>query len=435
MIPRLQVISPVLRLTEYTMSEKKISSMYSRIIEDLFPSRMELSFYNHDDDRQTLYYEKAEWTIDGESRGLRYGENPDQEAALYRLVNGNLTLGEVTTILPGQYLASDIELVQSGKHPGKTNITDVDNSLNILRYFTDEPVTVIVKHNNPCGVARGGTLAESYHKALMADRIAAFGGAIAVNKPLDIETAELIVESYSEVVAAPDFEEGVIEILSKKKNLRVMKVANMARLQDFIGRQFIDFKSLIDGGLIAQWSFVPKADEEAFLPASTEYRGREYSVNRQPSRAELEDMIFGWLIESGITSNSVIYVKDGATVGIGTGEQDRVGVAEIARDKAYRKFSDRICWEEHKTPLSLMDDKDVIADIEKRCKEACGGIKGAVMVSDAFFPFRDGIDVGLNEGVTAVIQPGGSLRDFESIEACNEHDAAMVFTGQRSFKH
>ena len=417
------------------MSDKKLSSMYSRIIEDLFPGKMELSFYNDENDKQTLFYEKALWTIDSEEKGLRYGENPDQEAALYKLVNGNLTLGEVETIAPGRYLASDVELIQSGKHPGKTNITDIDNSLNILRYFSDEPVTVIVKHNNPCGVAKGKTLADSYTKALMADRIAAFGGAIAVNKPLDKTTAELIVESYSEVVAAPEYEAGVMDILSRKKNLRVMKIGNINRLNEFIGCRYIDFKSLIDGGIITQWSYFPKFSENDFLPAETDFKGKKYTVNRQPSAEEMDDMIFGWLIESGITSNSVIYVKDGVTVGIGTGEQDRVGVAEIARDKAYRKYADRICWEEHGTPITLMKDKEILEDIEKQCREVNGGIKGSVMVSDAFFPFRDGIDVGLDEGVRGVIQPGGSLRDFESIEACNEHDASMVFTGQRSFKH
>ena len=417
------------------MSDKKLSSMYSRIIEDLFPRNMEISFFNDSSDKQTLLYNKASWTIDGESKGLRYGENPDQEAALYKLVNGNITLGEVSTLIPGRYLASDVELIQSGKHPGKTNITDIDNSLNILRYFSEDPVTVIVKHNNPCGVAKGKTLAESYQKALMADRIAAFGGAIAVNRILDKDTAELIVDSYSEVVAAPDFEDGVLDILSTKKNLRVMKIDNIKRLNDFIGNQYIDFKSLIDGGIVTQWSFVPKMSSEDFLPAETNYKGKDYSVKRKPTSSEIDDMLFGWLIESGITSNSVIYVKDGATVGIGTGEQDRVGVAEIARDKAYRKYADRICWEQHKTPLSLIDDPAIINEIEKLTADANGGIRGSVMISDAFFPFRDGIDIGLNEGVTAVVQPGGSLRDFESIEACNENNAAMVFTGQRSFKH
>ncbi len=417
------------------MAEKKLSSMYSRIIEDFFPENMEISFYNNENDRQNLLYKKVSWTIDGINKGLRYGENPDQEAALYKLVNGNIALGDVKTIQPGKYLASDMELIQSGKHPGKTNITDIDNSLNILRYFNDEAVTVIVKHNNPCGVAKGKTLSESYYKALMSDRIAAFGGAIAVNKALDKETAEMIVESYSEVVAAPDFEEGVSEILSSKKNLRVMKINNIKRLGDFIGSRYIDFKSLIDGGIITQWSFMPKFEYGDFLPAETTYKGFDYKIKRAPSMQEIDDMIFGWLIESGITSNSVIYVKDGATVGIGTGEQDRVGVAEIARDKAYRKYSDKLCWEEHKTPLSLIKDKEIIKDIERRTAEVNGGIKGSIMVSDAFFPFRDGVEIGLKEGVSAVIQPGGSVRDFEVIEACNEYEAAMVFTGQRSFKH
>ncbi len=417
------------------MAKEKLSSIYKRIRKDLFPDNMEISFYNNDADRQSLKYEKVYWDIDGDKQGLRYGENPDQEAALYRLVNGNLVLGEVSSIMPGKYLASDIELLQSGKHPGKTNITDADNSLNILRYFNDYPVTVIVKHNNPCGVARGKTLAESYHKALMADRIAAFGGAVAVNKPLDMETAKLITESYLEVVVAPEFEDGTLELLAAKKNLRVMKIGNMSKLHDFVGEQFVDFKSLIDGGLVAQWSFVPKAEKETLLPAETVYRDKEYKVLREPTSQELDDMLFGWLIESGITSNSVIYVKDGVTVGIGTGEQDRVGVAEIARDKAYRKFADRICFEKHGQPLAVMTDKDILDAVQSETAEKKGGLPGSAMISDAFFPFRDGIEVGLKEGISSVIQPGGSLRDFESIEACNEYNAAMVFTGQRSFKH
>jgi phosphoribosylaminoimidazolecarboxamide formyltransferase/IMP cyclohydrolase len=146
-------------------------------------------------------------------------------------------------------------------------------------------------------------------------------------------------------------------------------------------------------------------------------------------------MIFGWLVESGITSNSVIYVKDLATVGIGTGEQDRVGVAEIARDKAYRKLADRYCFEAHAIPYNDLEDAGKKAEIDARVAAERGGLTGAAMVSDAFFPFRDGIDVGIREGVTAVIQPGGSANDYQSIEACNAADVTMVYTGQRSFKH
>jgi phosphoribosylaminoimidazolecarboxamide formyltransferase / IMP cyclohydrolase len=198
----------------------------------------------------------------------------------------------------------------------------------------------------------------------------------------------------------------------------------------------VDFKSLMDGGLVAQWSFVPETlSKKNFTLASTEYKGKTYTVNREPTPEECEDLLFGWLVESGITSNSVIYVKDNVTVGIGTGEQDRVGVAEIAVDKAYRKLADRYCFERYQIAFSDLTDPDKRSEIEKDVKAVKGGLIGSAMVSDAFFPFRDGIDVGLRQGVKAVVQPGGSLNDYQSVEACNENGATMVFTGQRSFKH
>jgi phosphoribosylaminoimidazolecarboxamide formyltransferase/IMP cyclohydrolase len=210
----------------------------------------------------------------------------------------------------------------------------------------------------------------------------------------------------------------------------------MDKLQSFIGERVVDFKSLMDGGIVAQWSFVPTTlkKEDLFI-ASTEYKGSTYKVDREPSAQEYEDMLFGWLVESGITSNSVIYVKDNCTVGIGTGEQDRVGVAEIAVDKAYRKLCDRYCFERYNTPFANMADEDKKAEIEADVAKKKGGLIGSSMISDAFFPFRDGIDVGLRQGVKAIIQPGGSMNDYQSIEACNEYGASMVYTGQRSFKH
>jgi phosphoribosylaminoimidazolecarboxamide formyltransferase/IMP cyclohydrolase len=196
-----------------------LKKMYRTVMDDHFPPQMEISFVDPDK-RQTLFYEKVVWVVDDVQKGLRYGENPGQEAALYKLVNGNLVLGEAETIQPGQFLASDIELLQSGKHPGKTNLTDADNSLNILRYFTDKPTVVIVKHNNPCGVARSDTLVDAYLKANLADRVAAFGGCIAVNHPVDKATAEAIIQQYAEVIVAPDFEQGVMDVFSQKPNLR-----------------------------------------------------------------------------------------------------------------------------------------------------------------------------------------------------------------------
>ncbi len=412
-----------------------IKQMYKTIMDDNFPPRMEISFVD-DKSRQTLFYQKMDWVVGDVRKGLRYGENPGQEAALYRLVNGNLVLGEACTIEPGRHLVSDMELLQSGKHPGKINLTDADAALNILRYLTDKPAAVIVKHNNPCGAAVSEDLARAYTKAYMADRVAAFGGCIAVNRPLDLQTSEAIARQYAEVIVAPEFEEGSVNILSRRKNLRVIKIKNMERLQEFAARQVVEFKSLVDGGIITQWSFVPRArSKEDFTIAESEYQGKTYKIKRQPTEQEYSDMVFGWLLESGVTSNSVIYVKNGVSVGIGTGEQDRVGVAEIARDKAYRKLADKYCYEKYSVGYNDLKDPYRKSEIDQRVKREKGGLQDAVMVSDAFFPFRDGVDVGLREGVTAVVQPGGSLNDYQSIEACNEANATMVFTGQRSFRH
>ena len=412
-----------------------LKKMYKTIMDDHFPSRMEIAFVD-DNQRQTLFYEKASWVIDGVKKGLRYGENPGQEAALYRLINGNLALGDARTLQPGRHLVSDIALLQSGKHPGKTNLTDADNCLNILRYFTDTPCAVIVKHNNPCGAARADSLETAYIRAYMADRVAAFGGCIGLNRAVDKATAQAIASQYAEVVVAPEFEDGVMKILGARKNLRVIRIQAMDRLQAFIGERVVDFKSLMDGGIVAQWSFVPKTlSKNDLITAAADYQGKTYTVNRAPTEREYEDMLFGWLVESGITSNSVIYVKDNVTVGIGTGEQDRVGVAQIAVDKAYRKLADRYCFERYNQSYADMDDAGKKQEIDAQVAKEKGGLIDAVMVSDAFFPFRDGIDVGLSQGIKAVIQPGGSLNDHQSIQACNEHDAAMMFTGQRSFKH
>ena len=431
---------------------KDLKEAYKTIEADHFAPKMEISFIDGAD-RRTFQYEKVTWNIAGEEKGLRYGENPGQEAALYKLVNGNLVLGDVETLQAGQFLASVPELLQSGKHPGKTNVTDTDNALNILRYLMDKPCAVIVKHNNPCGVATGSTLAEAYFRANKADRLAAFGGAIALNRECDLETAKLIVENYAEVVVAPDFKPGVMDLFATKKNLRVFRIRNMSRLADFVAKPVIDFKSLVDGGIVAQTSFVCKARKpEDMMPAycnrkitnkeTGEISFKEYKIKRLPTEKEFEDLVFGWLVEAGVTSNSVLYVKDGATVGIGTGEQDRVGVAEIARDKAYTKHADWIAWEKYQKPFNDLrlvfgeeDGAKKQAEILEQTKAEKGGLPGCAMVSDAFFPFRDGLEVGIREGITSCVQPGGAIRDWDVIDCANDAGVAMVFTGQRSFRH
>ena len=426
-----------------------LKKMYSTLLGDAFPMEMTISFGD-----QTLVYRKKTWKIpmaDGtvEERGLRYGENPDQEAALYELTNGNLLLGDCRYIEPGNGLVSAItveDMVQVGKHPGKINLTDVDNGLNIIKYLIDKPAAVILKHNNPCGAAIGSSLADAYNRANRCDRIAAFGGAVVASRPLDKQTAELMAENYLEVVCAPDFEEGTLAILARRKNLRVIRMAGIARLAEFERHRFVDFKSLIDGGIIVQQSAVNSIRSAADLkPAVTSYKGVAYACERQPTARELDDMIFGWAVEHGVTSNSVIYVKDGCTTAIGAGEQDRVGVAEIAVHKAYVKYADVLCFDLHGVPYADMALEVARGKRDKADKEAIdakvradrAGLPGSVMISDAFFPFRDGADVGIREGVSAILQAGGSIRDFESIQACNEANpqVAMMFTGQRSFKH
>jgi phosphoribosylaminoimidazolecarboxamide formyltransferase/IMP cyclohydrolase len=426
-----------------------LKKMYTTILGDHFPMEMTISFGG-----QTLVYRKRTWKItqeDGtvDERGVRYGENPDQEAALYELVNGNLVLGDCKFIGPGHGLVSGIrveDMLQVGKHPGKINLTDVDNGLNIIKYMMDRPAAVILKHNNPCGAACDDSLASAYNKANRTDRIAAFGGALIMNRACDRATADLIKDNYLEVVCAPDFEDGTLDVLKTRKNLRIIRISRIDRMAEYENYRFADFKSLIDGGIIVQQSAVNSIRSKADLkPAVSTYKGKEYRVERQPTEREIDDMLFGWAVEHGVTSNSVLYIKDGCTVGIGTGEQDRVGVAEIAVHKAYIKYADIICFDTHGIPyadlaLEVRQGKRSRADqdaIDAKTREDRAGLPGSVMISDAFFPFRDGADVGIEQGVSAILQAGGSMNDYQTIEACNEANpqVAMMFTGQRSFKH
>jgi len=422
-----------------------LKKMYATIQEDPFPEELTITLGD-----QRLIFKKRAWTIDGEKKGLRYGENPDQPAAMYQLKEGQIELGGVKFRSPKRGLVSALtekQLIQSGKHPGKTNLTDVDNALNILQYLSAKPAAVILKHNNPCGAAwTNEGLAQAFERADLSDRIAAFGGAVVVNRTLDKATADRIAAGYFEVVAAPDFEPGALETLKTKKNLRIMALPGIVDLAGYAGEPFLDVKSLMDGGLVMQFSFrnriVAPSD---FLPARATTKEGQTLIARAPTPKEADDLLFAWAVEAGVTSNSVIFAKDGATVGIGTGEQDRVGVVQLTIYKAYTKYADLLAFKRHQ--LSIYDlrakaAKDAamaksLAEIESQTKADRGGLPGSVLVSDGYFPFRDGVDLALAQGVTAIAQPGGSIRDWEVIGAVNEAtpQAAMVFTGQRSFKH
>lgn len=419
-----------------------LKKMYSQIVQDGFPESLKISL-----GEEELVYVKKTWDIEGEIRGLRYGENPDQPAALYALKDGACSIDNKKWRAPKLGIVSTLtekQMIQAGKHPGKTNLTDVDNAANILQYLTKKPTATILKHNNPCGVAWADSLEVAMHNAFWADRIAAFGGAVVVNRSLDKATAELIASQYFEVIAAPEFEEGTIEILKTRKNLRILHLPQLGQLEDYAGTPFLDIKSLMDGGLILQQSFVNRIRSAAdFIPATAMDKGGNSYATRTPSSEEIEDLLFAWAVEAGVTSNSVIFVKNGATVGIGTGEQDRVGCIDLTIHKAYTKYADSLVYSRHQKSLYewqliAMEDtkvKEELDDIMRETFKSKGGLIGTRMVSDGFFPFRDGIDTAAAQGISAIAQPGGSLRDFEVINACNEKNIAMLFTGQRSFKH
>lgn len=427
-----------------------LKQIYRRVLSDLFPEHLTIDF-----EGQKLFYRKRTWKVfdpdtgQWEERGLRYGDNPDQPAALYELVGGNLVLGDCKFIDPQKGLVSSLreeDFLQFGKHPSKTNLTDIDSALNVLKYLTQRPTVCIIKHNNPCGVAQGDSLLQAFEKAFLADPIAAFGGCVALNRPLDRETAEAISRHYFEVVAAPEYEQGALEPLKRWKNLRIVKVARMDRLSEYAQLPFLEFKALMDGGLIVQRSFINAIrSAEDLRPAEASYQGKTYRVIRAPSPEEIEDMLFGWAVVQGVISNSIVFVKEGATVAIGTGEQDRVGAVELAIRKAYRNWAERLSFTKYGISYRQLEEevrtnrrpREQKEEVDLKVKEEKGGLLGSVLVSDGFFPFRDSIDVAKKEGVRAILQPGGSERDHEVIEACNEADPplAMAFTGQRCFRH
>lgn len=421
-----------------------LKDMYKTVRQDTFPDTLTVTLGD-----TVLSYSKRTWHLDGEVKGLRYGENPDQPAALYQLVSGQLELDGKTWRAPGGIVSalSEAQMLQAGKHPGKTNLTDVDNGVNILQYLAERPAAIILKHNNPCGAAwsKDG-IGTALHKAFWCDRIAAFGGAVVVNRALDMAAAEFLAGNYFEVVAAPDFEPGVLEVLARRKNLRVLQLPALADLGGLAGTPFLDIKSLADGGLVLQQSFVNRIrSDRDFLPAVATSKDGVTVSARKPTEREADDLVFAWAIEAGVTSNSVIFARDGATVAIGTGEQDRVGCVELAIHKAYTKYADTLAFTRH--GLTLYDLKQkALADpeaaaqvvaIDAETAQARGGLVGSVLVSDGFFPFRDGVDVCVAQGVRAIAQPGGSMNDTQVIAAVNEASpqVAMVFTGQRSFKH
>lgn len=303
----------------------------------------------------------------------RYGENSHQGGAFY--AEYDAAAGTIAT-------ATQIQ----GKELSYNNIADTDAALECVKQFADVPACVIVKHANPCGVAMGATLLEAYNRAYSTDPESAFGGIIAFNQPLDGETAKTIVDrQFVEVIIAPGVSPEAVAAVAAKKNVRLLTV-------DMWGQddpQRLDFKR-VNGGLLVQTADVALLDELKVV------------TTRQPTPEELRDLQFAWKVAKFVKSNAIVYAKDNMTIGVGAGQMSRVNSARIAAIKA---------------------------------EQAGLVVTGSVMASDAFFPFRDGIDNAAAAGIQAVIQPGGSMRDEEVIAAANEHGMAMVFTGMRHFRH
>ena len=307
------------------------------------------------------------------SQALRYGENPHQRAAFYKDSN----LQEVS-------IANSKQI--QGKPLSYNNLADADAALQCVRDF-DEPSCVIIKHANPCGVASRKDILRAYQSAYQTDPTSAFGGIIAFNRELDIVTAEVIInQQFVEVIIAPKINIASLKILAKKENIRVLECGELGK-----PKTTFDFKK-VSGGLLVQDNDIELINVDNLKCVTT----------IKPSDSEMNDLIFAWKVAKSVKSNAIVYVKNQMTIGIGAGQMSRIYSAKIAGIKA----------------------ADENLEVE-----------GSVMASDAFFPFRDGIDAAAKAGISSIIHPGGSMRDDEVIAAANEHGISMIFTGIRHFKH
>ena len=307
------------------------------------------------------------------TQSMRYGENPHQSAAFYKENN----IAEACVASSTQF---------QGKEMSFNNMADADAALECVRTF-EEPACVIVKHANPCGVAVRDDIFEAYAQAFATDPTSAFGGIIAFNRNLDKKTAQAIIDrQFVEVIIAPHVDDDAKEVLADKKNVRALECGDLST-----AKPSLDYKR-VTGGLLVQDKDLGSITKKDMICVS----------ETQPTDEQLDDLMFAWKVAKSVKSNAIVYVKNQMTIGVGAGQMSRVYSAKIASIKA--------------------SDENLV-------------VEGSVMASDAFFPFRDGIDAAAEAGIKAIIQPGGSMRDDEVIEAANEHGIAMVFTGMRHFKH
>jgi len=337
------------------------TAAYDALISDYLSKQLGEQF----PETYTVTYEKVQ--------ELRYGENPHQKAAFYRkplAQQGNITTAEQL----------------HGKELSYNNINDANAALQIVKEFR-EPAVVAVKHMNPCGVGIGETILEAYKKAYEADPTSIFGGIVAANREIDGATAQLLHEIFLEIVIAPSFSQEALELLKKKKNIRLLQLGDVFSKATEVA-SYHNVTS-VEGGMLVQ-------DNDHLQIDASELK---VVTDRAPSEDELKQLLFGWKVVKHVKSNAIVLVKADMTIGVGAGQMNRVGAARIAIEQAAEKA------------------------------------QGSVLASDAFFPMGDTVELAAQAGITAIIQPGGSIKDEESIAAANKHGIAMVFTGARHFKH
>ena len=339
------------------------TALYDTVISNYLGRKFQLRF-------------REEFTVGGRLiQTMRYGENPHQDSAFYK---------EPLMRETGVCYAEQ----KHGKELSYNNIVDLNSAEELLKEFK-RPACVIIKHNNPCGVAEGETLLEAYNNAFACDPVSAFGGIFALNREVGEDVALKISEIFVEVVAAPAFSEKAVEILSKKPSIRIMV------MEQIEGRSVEYDVKKVTGGYLLQDRDLHTFDDFSTLSCPTK---------RKPTEEEIKSLEFAWKVAKHVKSNAIVYAKGTAAIGVGAGQMSRIDSTKIAHMKAEQAFG-----------------KDAV--------------KGAVMSSDAFFPFRDNIDAAAEYGVTAIVSPGGSVRDEEVIKAADEHNIAMIFTGIRHFKH
>ena len=360
---------------------------------------------------------------------LRYGENPNQPGAVYRFAG--TSLAEFT----------NITLAKSGKGGlSAINLMDVTRALEILKFFKN-PAVAVMKHTQPSGFATQygeNSLDKIYQLARDADARSAFGSVVVTNRPLDKSTAEAIVSTFVEGVAAPEFEEGTLDIFSTKKDLRAILYSNLDKLPKFTADDtsgLYDLKVLPSGRIVVQTPYLSSitGPEDMISDPLVRKNERQHIVQRDPTPGELEDLMTAWYVNIGVSSNGVVLVKNGLTVAIGSGQRERIGAIEQAITKSYQKALDREKMAENTESFSWTPGGLSWPEMKKRLGHS--PLEGAVLASDGFLPFRDSIDAVAQQGVTAIVQPGGSIRDHEIIQAVNEHKMAMAFTLERCFLH